>query len=357
MLEETILIEARKVQKLGNTSLVISLPKKWVNKLKLSQGDILYIKAEDDDSLRIFQHPLEEKKESEEKYLIYADKCDRPNLLERILTGCYILGYDNIVVKTTGSRLSSNSLTEIRKAINRHTGIGILEQTPNMIILQCFIDVTRFPVTGMIKRMFTLIESMLELLKQSISERDEEALGEIFNIETEVNRLYWLGIRQLILSQKDWSFAKNVGVKSPLHILGNRVIIKSIESVGDAIEDMAKAAREAFYFFEEDKDYTEKIISMIDELKEISALVQKALNKLDVIRANSVVDRVKKFRAIEEIKEISKSFVQCDAEAITSLVTILNRLIEAAKDFENIAEIVINRSLEEPSTPCTQISK
>ena len=68
MLEETILIEARKVQKLGNTSLVISLPKKWVNKLKLSQGDILYIKAEDDDSLRIFQHPLEEKKESEEKY-------------------------------------------------------------------------------------------------------------------------------------------------------------------------------------------------------------------------------------------------------------------------------------------------
>ncbi|MEM3226367.1 MAG: AbrB/MazE/SpoVT family DNA-binding domain-containing protein, partial [Saccharolobus sp.] len=46
-------IETRKVQRLGSSSLFITLPKKWINKWGIKPGDKVILEALDDGSLRL----------------------------------------------------------------------------------------------------------------------------------------------------------------------------------------------------------------------------------------------------------------------------------------------------------------
>ena len=46
-------MEARKVQRVGYSTLTVSLPREWVGDVKLKAGDIVSIKREDDGSLKL----------------------------------------------------------------------------------------------------------------------------------------------------------------------------------------------------------------------------------------------------------------------------------------------------------------
>ncbi|MFP3260656.1 MAG: AbrB/MazE/SpoVT family DNA-binding domain-containing protein, partial [Sulfolobus sp.] len=46
-------VETRKVQRLGSSSLFITLPKKWINKWGIKPGDKIIMEISDDGTLRL----------------------------------------------------------------------------------------------------------------------------------------------------------------------------------------------------------------------------------------------------------------------------------------------------------------
>ena len=58
-------MEARKVQRVGYSTLTVSLPRDWVGDVRLKPGDIVSIKREDDGSLKLI--PGMERKREEVK--------------------------------------------------------------------------------------------------------------------------------------------------------------------------------------------------------------------------------------------------------------------------------------------------
>lgn len=127
-------MEARKVQRVGYSTLTVSLPRSWVQEVNLKQGDVVSIKREDDGSLRVFSG-LEQKHEEAKKCIIDADLCDRPDLLTRLITGNYILGHDTIQV-VSKRELKPEHLEETRRATQRLTGLGVVEQTLRQVTVQ-----------------------------------------------------------------------------------------------------------------------------------------------------------------------------------------------------------------------------
>ena len=79
-------VETRKVQQVGHSTLMVSLPKEWVIATGLSQGDILTLQQDDDGSLHILPVGVSEKREIV-KSIVDADKCEGHSLLTRIITG------------------------------------------------------------------------------------------------------------------------------------------------------------------------------------------------------------------------------------------------------------------------------
>jgi len=64
-------MEQRKVMSLGRSSLVISLPKHWVNLNKLKRGDVVSLEVQRDRSLTVFAG-AERKKEERNSMVIPA---------------------------------------------------------------------------------------------------------------------------------------------------------------------------------------------------------------------------------------------------------------------------------------------
>src|SRR5260370_16813555 len=62
---------------------------------------------------------------------------------------------------------------------------------------------------------------------------------EVVHMEEEADRIYWMIIRQLLLAVLDKRVAKEVGIEGPMHVVGNRVIAKSLERMADSASHVA----------------------------------------------------------------------------------------------------------------------
>src|SRR6267143_1830898 len=90
------MMEARKVQKVGYSTLIVSLPKAWVEQVSLKQGDIVTFRRESDGGITVYPGLTRERENL--RYVINADICDAPNLLTRIITANYLTGHDTIQI-------------------------------------------------------------------------------------------------------------------------------------------------------------------------------------------------------------------------------------------------------------------
>src|SRR6266568_4376481 len=161
------MMEARKVQKVGYSTLIVSLPKDWVEQVSLKQGDIVTFRRESDGGITVYPGLTRERENF--RYVINADICDAPNLLTRIITANYLTGHDTIQI-IAKKELSQRHLEEVRAVSRRLTGLGIVEQSLKSVTLQSFVDPTKFPIYGLMRRLQIILSSMLETAVKAVVE-------------------------------------------------------------------------------------------------------------------------------------------------------------------------------------------
>ncbi|MCL4436906.1 MAG: phosphate uptake regulator PhoU [Thaumarchaeota archaeon] len=357
-------VETRKVQQVGHSTLMVSLPKDWVTATGLSQGDILTLQQDDDGSLHILPVGVSEKREIV-KSIVDADKCEGHSLLTRIITGIYILGYETLEI-TSKKGFESDQLAEIRQSIQRLTGMSIVEQGMNHVVIKNFVDPTRFPTNGLLRRIYIITSWMQEASIQALKERRKSLANEVLHMENEVDRIYWLVVRQMLLAVKDKHVAKMIGIESPLNIVGDRTIAKVLEKIGDLSENVASEVLTIL-----DSDYTlEKHV--LDELDNVYKLVHdvydtatKAFFAVDIHRSNETLEKVENVKAAQKqvIDTILSGFrsslekrggpvIYESVDAYVALRAMLWSFSQIVEYCGTIAEITLNRALERPGDLC-----
>ena len=346
-------MESRKVQRVGYSTLTVSLPRDWVEDVKLKAGDIVSIKREDDGSLKLIigtEHERDEVKNC----IVNADLCSSPNLLTRVITANYILGHDAIQI-VAKEELKKGHLQEIRATTQRVTGLSIVEQTPKQITLQSFIDPTRFPIYGLMRRLHIIASSMLEASIKALVERRAELAAEVTHMEEESDRIYWLIVRQLLLGIQDRTTASKMGIESPLHIVGNRVVAKTLEEMADAAENIANevlALKDREVASENMLNDIAKFSTQVGKLSEQSF---KAFLTGEIPHANEAVEMVETAEN-DERRLTQKVLTHAkDATVAASLRIIIWNLGQIAKYCRIIGEVTINRIMEKPSKICEYI--
>src|SRR5438128_3370569 len=234
---EAMEMETRKVQKLGYSSLGISLPKNWAQSNGIRPGSLLSVAVEDDGSLRIRLGPYEEFPVPAEAS-VDADAWASSEGVTRMITGNYIVGCNTIRVKSR-EELSAGQLQEIHEAVRGLTGLTIVNQGPKFVTIENFVEPTRFPIDGLLRRLHFLTSRMEKIVLGALVGDAGATLGEIARMEMEVDRLYWLVVRQLLLAAQNRTVAAKIGVTEPRHLLGNRVASVTLENIGDLWEELA----------------------------------------------------------------------------------------------------------------------
>ena len=157
-------MESRKIQKVGAATFTVSLPKDWVSRRNLRKGDQLFL-VEEGEGLRLLPSPtISDRERAGVEYIVDADLCEEPGMLERVIVGNYVLGRERIIVRSS-VRLRSEHVDEIRIAIRRLMGIGIIEENHSRVVLQCSLDPANYPLDALIKRLYNL---GLTMLKESL---------------------------------------------------------------------------------------------------------------------------------------------------------------------------------------------
>jgi len=343
-------LEARKVQRVGYSTLTVSLPRDWVEDVKLKAGDIVSIKREDDGSLKLVPG-TEHKRDEVRNCIVNADLCNASHLLTRVITANYILGHDTIQI-VAKEELKRDHLEEIRATTQRLTGLSIVEQTMKQVTLQSFVDPTRFPIYGLMRRLHIILASMLDVSLKALVERRPELAAEVAHMEEESDRIYWLIVRQLLLAIRDRSVGTKIGIESPVHIAGNRVVAKTLEEMADSAENVA---REVIAL--KDRQINSEVV-LVDIAKfgaqtvRVSDQTMKALLTGDIGLANGAVEMVEE--AEEDERKLTQKVLTHvkDPASAAGLRIIVWNLGQVTKYCRMIGEVTINRVLEKPSPIC-----
>jgi phosphate uptake regulator len=344
-------LEIRKVQRVGHSTLTVSLPRDWVRQVGLKQGGVVTLRLSEFGELIVT--PGSEM-ESEEMTVckISADACKNRELLARMITGNYILGRDSIIVSSS-TELTPEQLNEIRESTRRLSGLGIVEQSPQEAVIQCFLDPTKFPITGLLSRLHKVAVSMLETALQALMDRKFSLALEVLELENEADRLYWLILRQIFRAISKIPLSRHVGMESATHAIGYRAVSKYLEEIADCSESIANQvismADEKF------TQYSPTIDAVCKFGVEALAIAKGAMDSftmLDVDLANHIIVRSEHLEDAEkEITEKVVSNVQ-DHKIALALRGIVWNLAAIARSAQMVSEVAMNRYLESNSDVC-----
>lgn len=348
------MMEPRKVQKVGYSTLSVSLPMEWAKKTGIKKGDLVFISEESDGALRLTAEPG--RAEDITVYVVNVDRCDNTKVLARVIVGNYVLGRSLIKVES-GRRLMREQIESIREVTQRLLGIGIIEESDRHLLLQCSIDPKNFPLETVVRRLFVITSIMFKETLDSLVEGDMELAKDAITREYEADTIYWLLARLLASAQQSRLVSEGIGIKNPMDIVQQSIVAWYLEMIGDRVHDIATKTIELQQIRAESDD------ELIDWLTQIGMITftmfDKAVKSIfdrDLVVASDAVDL---YETVEsEESNLFKRFQSTSSLDVTASVSeIAWDLKIIAEHSSAIAEIAIDSVLKDENDICTIVDE
>ncbi|MFQ5907771.1 MAG: PhoU domain-containing protein [Thermoplasmata archaeon] len=349
-------MESRKIQKVGVSTLTISLPKEWTEAQELQKGDQVFLEREGD-SLRLLA-PDGARRRLERPtpdYIIDAEAMAEPGMLSRVVVGNYVLGRERLVIRSS-TRLSSAHLEELREVVRRLMGLGILEETGRQAVLQCSIEPSKFPMDSLIKRLYNLGKTMLHDAVEALVTQDRSLAEDALRREDDADMIYWLLVRLVLSAQQDDSLVTKLGMENRLNNAGYRLIAKELETVADCAATVANAV---LHLLDEEAKIPPRILgSLADHAQGAAGLYGDGLAALitrDLKLANRTADASRELEG-RLADFMTHVFGQVrKPETLVDLRTIVGNLSRICEYSHSISNIAFNRYLERSTALCRAV--
>ncbi|MCW3990942.1 MAG: phosphate uptake regulator PhoU [Candidatus Bathyarchaeota archaeon] len=321
-------MEPRKVQKVGQSTLSVSLPMAWTKKVGIQKGDLVFISEESDSALRLTTEPG--KTENDVEYVVNVDRCDNTKVLARVIVGNYVLGRSLLRVESN-RRLMREQIESIREVTHRLLGIGIIEESDRHLLLQCSIDPKKFPLKTVVRRLYVLTSIMFKETLDSIVEGDLELAKDAITREYEADTIYWLLARLLASAQQSRAVADSIGIEDPMDIVQHSIIAWYLEMIGDRVTHIAS---NVIQFQEVRKEEDSSLIERLSQIGVIAFnMFDKAVSSIFDGNLTIASDAVDMYDTIErEESTLMKRFHNGSNPELAAIIS------EIAWDLKIIAE-------------------
>lgn len=326
-------METRKIQVTGKSTFVVSLPKKWVNKVNVKSGDSVALFPLPDNTLLINPN-LAEKERPQTKMVIMLNTDDVDEMLRRFV-GAYLAGYSIIEFRS-----QADMPIAVRQRVRRISqfviGPQIIEESPTSIAFKDMLDASDFSMSKAVKRMQLIT---LDMLKESMKLlKDGKGRGEDLHFrDDEVDKLYWMITKQYYRVLRDALFADKLQMTSQ-EAMSYLLIARSVERMADHALKINNNAQELNGGVVLAKELEEMV-------QRIGALSDDVLNAFFRNRHDQSFDLVTRARGIvAELEKMKHELLSdgTDAKMIVPLAYIIDSLERITSYAEDIAEISIN---------------
>jgi phosphate uptake regulator len=354
----------RKIQLTGRDSYIISLPKEWVIDVGLKKGSQLTFKRLEDSSLLLVPKKVLEERENArlnlKEFAVRITPKDDPKSVARRIMSLYAISADIIHIRFKDSEITPEQKTSIKNTARMLLGSEIISESSNEISIQILINQLDFPLENAVRRMHAIAKSIDEEAVSALKDFNGRLAQDVIATDQDLDRLSLFAIRQLKYGIERNLF-KEMGLKSPKEFLGYRIAVKNLENIGDSAAGTARNILALKRLIDEkiltlDKSVDEEVYSSVLKCHSFGHLLLedslKAFFKRDYYLADDTISRFISTGLQLEKDAVSLMLSKKLDPAISSVLRLIldnsKKMMEYGKD---IAEVTLNRTVEEISTP------
>ena len=336
----------RRVQRTGGSSLAVTLPKAWTDAMKVHVGTALRFNDLGEGRLEISLVPSESRRPAGQWLLRIDATRLPPNLLSRLLVGAYVTGQDRVQL-TAQAGLSMSQRQEVGRTVGRILGMSIVGESPEGVEVQNFVDPTKYHLSRIVDQVVRLLRAELQTCLQALSGNGPKGLVELPGMEEEIDRLYLLMVRQLLIASDDFRVAREIGVESHHYQMGYRVVVKMLEEIGDLLTRIGRELEGILTDLQRlPGDPIQDLCGRLQEFDGHLVATMEAFTRLSVTRANATLNAIGEY--LPNCHALCNTLARRVRDAATAIAVqrIVSNLIQAEQMLVIVNEITINRAVE-----------
>ena len=340
-------METRKVQRLGPSTLAMTLPAEWAQENDVDKGDEVSIRMGGKGTLTVM---AEAATAGESEAIIHTDGLDA-DAVERAIVAQYVLGRRIIHVESKDT-LDSDHINAVYKAETQLMGLGVIEETPERIAIRCSVDPADFTLDNLLERLENTGSTMRSEAVRALARGDPDLAQRALNRERQANKIFVLLLRLIFMAYQNPALARAVGLDDGFPLIGYRSIAKNLELTADNAEDIAETVLDnADHPLELEQNTIRQIQEFSDRVDEITSLAVEAAVDRDyeaTIRVRAL------FRELGDREhEILADLPEMSNEELLQVREVLVSLQQTAQYAMRNAEIAANLALNEESEHLT----
>ena len=338
-------METRKVQRLGPSTLAMTLPAEWAQEYDVEKGDEVSLRMGGKGTLTV----MPESVHSEESEAIINTSGLDADAVERAIVAQYVLGRRIIHVRAgEDETLQSTHINAVYNAETQLMGLGVIEETPDNIAIRCSVDPEDFTLDNLLMRLESTGSTMRNEAIKSLAHSNPDLAQRALNRERQANKIFVLLLRLIFTSYQNPNLARAVGLTDGFPLIGYRSIAKNLELTADNAEDIADIALEAEgHALNIDQGTMRRIREFTDQVNEITELAVKSAVERDYDSAIEVRKRFTEISSREQ--EILSDLPEMSNEQLLQVREVLVSLDQTAQYAVRNAEIATNLALNEES--------
>ncbi len=317
-------MEVRKLQLIGGSSYMVSLPKNWVKSNQLKQGDDIFLQVEDN-VITLYPKSFKEFSRVTSVEIRELPRLDE-RFIRRYLYALYLQGIDEIII--TDDKINARMVSRIGEIVKDLIGMEIIDASEGKVVLKCLTS-TDFDVYGVVRRMTQIIQSMIATVMEGIEKGDPDVLKDIHNLERDSDRLYLLAVRQEHRLVREFSSPSRWNELRL--ILGIRTVAKLLEEISDSLYNFSTYAIEVKS-------------SELKNVKKYFKKLSEAFEKLAKAYFNSDVSLSEE--SIEELEELEETILNNMSGSVHYRLAV-ETILSASRHMKSIGEIAFNKSVRE----------
>jgi phosphate uptake regulator len=341
-------METRKVQRLGPSTLAMTLPAEWAKEHGVEKGDEVSLRMGGKGTLTVLS---ESASTEDSRAVIQADNLDAA-ALERAIVAQYVLGRRVIHIEKAEGALDSEHINAVYKAETQLMGLGVIEETPERIAVRCSVDPEDFTLDNLLERLENTGSTMRGEAVKALAHGNPDLAQRALNRERQANKIFVLLLRLIFTSYQNPNLCRAVGLDSGFPLIGYRSVAKNLELTADNAEDIANIALDADgHTLNVDAATTRRIREFTDQVDVITATAVRAVVERDY---DLTIDVRTLFHDLaDREREILDDLPEMENKELLQVREVLVSLQQTAQYAMRNAEIAANLALNEESEHVT----
>lgn len=331
----------RKIIKMGDSSLVVSLPKPWVEKAQISKGSI--VEVEEIATGELIVKPKKTK--------IKKNEVDITDLrhLDKSITDSYINGAEIIRIIPREKSIDPELMSIIYNTVNNLGGLEITEASGKKVVIEYF-GGTGMPLKKILSRFALIVTNHLKSLRTAYKENNAAELETIKKIQ-ETDKLYYTLLRNLITASSSVRAASEMQLtsKDPVYYT---LLVKNLWEMAKLAENMdfyqTKYNEKVSYFFDKALECHRASIEAwktknrkmaLDTMEKIETLL-KELNVMEREITNFERESPSTDKSISRVAKVKEIVIGPEQHSLKSLLENIKEIFEYINRNLNVATLI-----------------